>query len=42
MVAGEVLSRDDFRQVLLDLGTSPENMEQWVRLPSIISLDRVI
>lgn len=42
MVAGEVLSRDDFRQVLLDLGTSPESMEQWVRLPSIVSPAGVI
>jgi len=29
MVAGEVLSRDDFRHVLTDLGTPPESMAQW-------------
>jgi len=29
MIAGEVISRDDFRQIMLDLGTSPEGMQDW-------------
>jgi len=29
MVSGEVISRDDFRQIMIMMGTSPEEMQDW-------------